>query len=114
MLDTGDTSPPGPRHLHMVRPNQPVWVDLKLVYAVGPAKTRLPDGLDLTATVPGLLGMWRATTTGHWVGWVTFQLGPVGRGGTTHSQWVLAEALRPREQRNAWSGSFPSERRGRG
>lgn len=111
MLDTGDTQPPGPRHLHMVRPNQPVWVDLKVVYPVGTPKVRLPDGLDLAATVPGLLGMWRATTTGDWVGWVTFQLGPVGRGATTHSQWVLAEALSPREERNAWSGSFPYERR---
>lgn len=111
MLDTGDTMPPGPRHLHMVRPNQPVWVDLKLVYPFGRPQARVPDGLDLTVTVPGMLGMWRATTTGHWVGWVSFKLGPEGQGATPHTQWVPADALSPREVRNPWSGSFPYERR---
>ncbi|UUV34290.1 hypothetical protein NQK81_12835 [Amycolatopsis roodepoortensis] len=97
MLDTGDTAPPGPRYLHMVRPGRPVWVDLSRVYQVGECEPVVTDGLDLTTTVPGILGMWRATTTGHWVGWVVFTIGDLDQGGTRHQQWVIAEALRPRD-----------------
>ncbi|MGW4829503.1 hypothetical protein ACWEOG_18110 [Amycolatopsis japonica] len=92
MLDTGDTTSPGPAYLHMVRPAQPVWVDLGVIYKVPKTTATVPDGLDLAATVPGRLSMWQATTTGHWVGWVTFAME-----GDSQSQWVISDALSPRE-----------------
>ncbi|MFD5088996.1 hypothetical protein ACFWMR_00240 [Amycolatopsis thailandensis] len=97
MLDTGDTFSPGAPYLHMVRPSRPVWVDLSKVYQVGECRPTLPDELDLTTTVPGFLGMWQATTTGHWVGWVVFTIGDLDRGGTRNAQWVVSDALRRRD-----------------
>ncbi|RSM66599.1 hypothetical protein DMH03_05715 [Amycolatopsis sp. WAC 01376] len=94
MLDTGDTASPRTPYLHMVRPSRPVWVDLSVVYPVAETASVVSDGLDLTAKVPGLLGMWRATTTGHWVGWVVFAMESDSR-----SQWVVSDALSPRETR---------------
>ncbi|WP_246361257.1 hypothetical protein [Haloechinothrix aidingensis] len=79
-----------------IRPPKPVWVDLGAVY---PLRQRprlfLVDGLDLQATVPGELSMWDRTTTGHWIGWVTF---PVSSGAGTAwlNQWIFASALTPR------------------
>ncbi|SEB39147.1 hypothetical protein SAMN04489729_0838 [Amycolatopsis lurida] len=86
----------GAPYLHTVDPGQPVWVDLRHVYPIGAPKGTVPDGLDLTGLVPGTLTAWIATTTGHWVGFVTFMLGTPGSGGTTHRQWILADALRAR------------------
>ncbi len=103
MLDTGDTRPPG--HLHSFRPPRPVWVNLSLVYPIDAVKAAVPDGLDLTSVVPGMLDMWQATTTGHWVGYVRFMINP-GHGGAHHEQWIMAEAMRPRGEQNPWSGGY--------
>lgn len=81
----------------MLRPSRPVWVDLSKVYQVGEVEPFVSDGLDLSATVRGILSMWRATTTGHWVGWVIFTLGDLDQGGTRHQQWVISDAVRPRD-----------------
>ncbi|MGW5701718.1 hypothetical protein [Amycolatopsis japonica] len=40
--------------------------------------------------------MWQAATTGHWAGWVVFTIGDLDRGGIRHQQWVISDALRPR------------------
>ncbi|GAB3499764.1 hypothetical protein [Amycolatopsis cihanbeyliensis] len=83
-------------YLRMIRPARPVWVNLALVYpSVSGLRVRLPDGLDLRAIVPGELMIWDRATTGHWVGWTMFVL-TGGSGAAKVSQWVLAEALRPR------------------
>lgn len=79
-----------------VEPSRPVWVGLRRVFPAGAPRTSVPDGLDLTGTVPGTLSKWIATNTGHWVGWVAFTLGTPGGGGTPHRQWILSDALQPR------------------
>ena len=78
-----------------VRPSKPVWVHLNLVYPVGRTWKHCPDGLDLQERVPGELMMWERTTTGHWVGYVSF--GVCGAGSAVRmGQWVLSDALEPR------------------
>ncbi len=84
----------------MVRPPCAVWVDLSVVYQVPETVSTVSDGLDLTVKVPGFLSMWRATTTGHWVGWVTFAMGEPDAG-DTQTQWIIADALSPREARKS-------------
>ncbi|MCX2949977.1 hypothetical protein [Lentzea sp. NEAU-D7] len=54
------------------------------------------EGLNLQARVPGELSMWEMTTTGHWVGYVAFVI-PKEGAGVRVAQWVLADALEPRE-----------------
>ncbi|MEV0676495.1 hypothetical protein AB0I60_08215 [Actinosynnema sp. NPDC050436] len=102
MFDHFKPAPP-PRSDHVaVKPPRPVWVDLGAVYRVGRPRRPTPHGLDLQATVPGDLRLWAITTTGHWVGYVTFVI----HDDTTRiatGQWVLADALRPR-------GDEPSRR----
>lgn len=83
-------------YLHEVNPARPVWVDLRQVFPVGTPIASMPDGLDLTGMVPGLLSAWSATTSGHWAGWVSFMLGTPGSGGTPQRQWILSDALAPR------------------
>ncbi len=98
MSDPARASSPHAPYLHTVDPNRPVWVDLRRAFPVGTPKASLPEGLDLTGMVPGLLSAWAATTTGHWVGWVSFTLGLPGAGGTPQRQWILSEALQPRPE----------------
>ncbi|AGM10124.1 hypothetical protein [Amycolatopsis keratiniphila] len=94
---TGARSTSGP-YLHEVEPACPVWVDLRHVFPVGTPIASMPDGLDLTGMVPGLLSVWSATTTGHWAGLVSFMLDTPGSGGTPQRQWILSDALHPRSE----------------
>ncbi|MBA0125854.1 hypothetical protein H0B56_09900 [Haloechinothrix sp. YIM 98757] len=83
-------------HLRPVKPPKAVWVDLGAVYPIADRpRLFLADGLDLQMTVPGELRMWDRTTTGHWVGWVTFPVRS-GTGTAQQGQWVLSDALTPR------------------
>lgn len=78
-----------------VRPSKPVWVHLNVVYRIDRPRMHYLDGLDLQERVPGELMMWEMTTTGHWVGYVSF--GVRGAGSAVRmGQWVLADALEPR------------------
>ncbi|MBW4718816.1 hypothetical protein [Saccharothrix obliqua] len=96
MFDSLKPTPPPPTGWqHVVKPPRPVWVDLGAVYRVGAPRRNVPDAMDLQATVPGELRLWHLTTTGHWVGYVTFAIHS-GQGRTGVGQWVLADALRPR------------------
>jgi hypothetical protein len=72
-----------------------VWVDLGAVFRIDRPRRVVPDGMDLQATVPGLLSLWSMTTTGHWVGYVSFTIRKADAGAAV-TQWVLADALRPR------------------
>jgi hypothetical protein len=85
--------PPGSKHLRAVRPPQPVWVNLAAAYPVEPSQAYVQEGMDLQAVVPGTLKMWDLTTTGHWVGWAVFAIG-----NSPASQWLPADALRPRAE----------------
>jgi hypothetical protein len=70
-----------------------VWVNLAAAYPLPRnAKPIIPDGIDLTDTVAARLHLWAVTTTGHWVGWITYEDRRV-RGVTG---WVVAAALEPR------------------
>lgn len=83
-------------HLRMVKPPRPVWINLALAYPIpGDPPVILEDGLDLRSVVPGTLLMWNRASTGQWVGWVAFRLRG-DRGSARVSQWILADALRPR------------------
>ncbi len=83
-------------YVHVLDPPRPVWVELRHVFPIDAPRGTLPDGLDVTGIVPGTLGKWAATVTGHWVGWVTYPLGVPAEGGTWHRQWILSDALKPR------------------
>jgi hypothetical protein len=72
-----------------------VWVDLGAVFRIERSRRVVPDGMDLQATVLGLLSLWSMTTTGHWVGYVSFTIRKADAGAAV-AQWVLADALRPR------------------
>jgi hypothetical protein len=72
-----------------------VWVDLGAVFQMDRPRRVVPDGMDLQATVPGSLSLWSITTTGHWVGYVSFAICKADAG-TAVAEWVLADALRPR------------------
>jgi hypothetical protein len=78
-----------------VRPPRAVWVDLGAVFRIDRPRRVVPDGMDLQATVLGLLSLWSMTTTGHWVGYVSFAIRKADAGAAV-TQWVLAEVLRPR------------------
>lgn len=95
MFDNLRPTPPPRNHHVPVKPPRPVWVDLGEVYRVDPPLRNLPQGMDLQATVPGDLRLWALTTTGHWVGYVTFTIhnGPTR---IATGQWVLSTALHPR------------------
>lgn len=79
-----------------IRPPRPVWVDLGAVFRIGRPRRHVADGMDMQATVPGELSIWSVTTTGHWVGYVSFALTQQHRA-VRVSQWVLEDALRPRQ-----------------
>jgi hypothetical protein len=66
-----------------------------VLIAVRRPRRVVPDGMDLQATVPGSLSLWSITTTGHWVGYVSFTIHKADAGAAV-TQWVLADALRPR------------------
>jgi hypothetical protein len=78
-----------------VRPARPVWVNLGAAFRIRQPRQHVPYGLDLQAIVPGELNMWALTTTGNWVGHVSFVVQHRDHGIRT-SQWILQDALRPR------------------
>jgi hypothetical protein len=77
-----------------VRPPRAVWVDLGAMFRIDRPRRVVPDGMDLQATVPGSLFLWSITSTGHWVGYVSFTIRKADAGAAV-AQWVLADALRP-------------------
>jgi hypothetical protein len=65
-----------------------VRVDLGAVFRIDRPRRVLPDGMDLQATVPGSLSLWSITTTGHWIGYVSFTIRKADAGAAV-AQWVL-------------------------
>lgn len=77
---------------------RPVWVDLRLVFPAGEA-SEVPDGLCVDEVVGGGLWGWVRTSTGAWLGVVTFHLTYQDGGAERYvadRQLVPAHALRPR------------------
>ncbi|MEU0512570.1 hypothetical protein [Amycolatopsis sp. NPDC006125] len=83
-------------HLQVLRTPLRVWVNLSKVYPDSATNENHPQGVDLRATVPGLLKMWDRTTTGKRLAWVAFTIGSAATRSRV-GQWVLADAIRPRE-----------------
>ncbi len=76
-----------------ITPPKAVWINLAAAYPIRPERGRyVSGGVNLTDRVAGLLHIWAVTTSGHWVGWVTYE-SPLMRGVTG---WVVAAALEPR------------------
>jgi hypothetical protein len=44
------------------------------VFRIDRPRRVVPDGMDLQATVPGSLSLWSITTTGDWIGYVSFTI----------------------------------------
>lgn len=79
-----------------------VWVRLDYICIrpdAAPHKV-VPDGLDMTGAVPGLLRRWHRTVNGDWLGVVNFHV-PYADGRRDRlylaDQLVPAYALRPRD-----------------
>jgi hypothetical protein len=78
-----------------------VWVRLNVLFARMPGQPRsvVPDGLELTGEVPGLLHGWFQSVDGDWIGVVNFDITYAdGRKRTVslRDQLVPRHALRPR------------------
>ncbi len=84
-----------------VSPPQAVWVNLAAAYPLPEKDGYVPGGLDLLARVPGTLHIWAVTTSGTWVGWITYDT-PTMRGVTG---WVVAPALEPRNDQPTRRGT---------
>jgi hypothetical protein len=70
-----------------------VWGNLAVAYPLPRnAKPFIPGGIDLTDTVAARLHLWAVTTTGHWVGWITYE----NRRMNGVTGWMVAAALEPR------------------
>jgi hypothetical protein len=89
----------GPRGYHdnpLMRKKTPpmdVWVNLAAAYPLPRNATpSIPHGIDLTDTVAARLHLWAITTTGHWIGWVTYE----DRRMKGVTGWVVAAALEQR------------------
>lgn len=86
-------------------PLTPVWVllDALCVRVPGMPHRLVPDGVDMTGRVRGLLVSWHATAKGDWLALVNFSVPYAdehrGKLKLTH-QLVPAYALQPREQDN--------------
>lgn len=86
------------------RTNRPVWVKLTLVYpqmTFPPRQFHHDDHtITITGDAPGELHAWYRTTTGDWLGLVSFSIlyasGNPSAGLCLTDQLVAAEALRPR------------------
>ena len=92
-----EAKPPRKTGLQVVcKPPKPVWVDLGAVFRIERPREHFSEGLDLQARIPGELSIWEKTTTGHWVGYVAFVM-PKEGAGVRVAQWVLADALAPRD-----------------
>jgi hypothetical protein len=87
----------------------PVWVRLDLIYARIPGAPHhvIPEGLDMTGEVPGLLSTWFASAKGDWMGVVTYQI-PYADGRrdklALRDQLVPSYALRERIEPGAQPG----------
>ncbi|UJW28762.1 hypothetical protein L3Q67_26230 [Saccharothrix sp. AJ9571] len=93
-----DSAQPSPKrgYLKTLKVPEPVWVNLAMVYPVDASDgVHLEGGIDFRAVVPGDLKMWNRMTSGHWVAFVAFSYRS-GEGYTRVSQWVLADAVKPR------------------
>ena len=77
-----------------------MWVDLDAVFRIRRPREHFEDRLDLQARVPGELLFWEKTTTGHWVGYVSFVM-PKTHAGVRVSQLVMEYALSLREDPRA-------------
>jgi hypothetical protein len=81
------------------RQARPVWVDLRALYPSAASVDLLPEGLDVDEVVGGGLWEWVRTSSGEWLGVVTFHLryrdGRPERY-VADRQLVPARALRPR------------------
>lgn len=76
-----------------------VWVDLRVLYPSAIGSEVLPDGLNLDEVVPGGLWEWLRSSTGEWLGVVSFHV--TYRDGrpervVAERQLVPAHAIRPR------------------
>jgi hypothetical protein len=70
-----------------------VWVNLAAAYPLPRHRTPfIPRGIDLTASVAARLHSWTVTTTGYWIGWVTYE----DRRMKGVTGWVVAAALEER------------------
>ncbi|MEU6263908.1 hypothetical protein [Saccharopolyspora shandongensis] len=89
------------------RPDTPVPIWIKLAYVLPPsprprAIDRVPlrvraAGIDISATVPGVLLDWHQTITGDWWALATFELtNRSGKPGLVVTQLVPAAAVKPR------------------
>lgn len=99
---------PGPKLWHQPGPHplppqlRAVWVNLdKICIRPNNEPSRVvPDGLDMTGQVRGLLREWHRTARGDWLGVVNFKI-PYADGRQHRlllsNQLVPAYALRPRE-----------------
>lgn len=93
--------PPGPVHTEPARLT-PVWVQLDALNVRVPGQPShfVPDGLDMTGQVAGLLSGWHRTAKGDWLAIVNFSV-PYADGRRhklrISGQLVPAYALRPRE-----------------
>lgn len=95
-LPEGDPHPERP-------PLTPVWVvlDAICVRVPGSPSHVVPDGLDMTGQVRGLLRSWHKTVKGDWLGLVNFSIpyADEHRGKLRlTNQLVPVYALRPRER----------------
>lgn len=94
MFESG--GPPVRPGVHIVvRPPAPCWVDLGRAFPIDELRRVVPDGLDLQSRVPGEVLIWSVTTTGHWVGYVSFAV-KHGDHGVRLQQWMLSTALTAR------------------
>lgn len=77
------------------KPPKAVWIDLGAAFRINGPREHFAEGLDLQARVPGELSFWEKTTTGHWVGYVSFTM-PKHGAGVRVAQYVLEDAISER------------------
>ncbi|TWF94393.1 hypothetical protein FHU35_1397 [Saccharopolyspora dendranthemae] len=85
---------------------QPIWVHLVqalppqrgIGYGSTPLRVRA-GGIDISATVPGVLLAWHQTCVGDWWALATFELtSRTGKPGLVVTQLVPAKAVMPRQE----------------
>lgn len=93
-----------------VRPPEPVWLDLALVYPVAEdCPLVVPGGRDLQAEVPAEVTLRDVATTGHELVYVRYDAPHDGEFSRT-AQWVLRWAVRPREDGQPLRAVSPTAR----
>ena len=85
-----------------------VWIDLDVAFPLPPDHRRrvIPDGLELTGRVPGMLKRWVRGSRGEWYGvvWVLISDGAGDVRLTLDDQLVASAALTPRPASGQRSG----------